>query len=94
MLDKKGFDIGYAAMSRRIGIHYDAPATNELIFSLRKNGQSGNSYLRVYDWEGIPKYGITLDREIREFSIQEKTKRLYAIADESEVLVYDLSNIL
>lgn len=93
LLDKKGFDIGYA-ISRKEEIHLDVQATNDLIFSLRKNYQSGNSYLQVYDWDGIPKYEVNLDREIRAFSIQEKTKRLYAIADESDVLVYDLGSIL
>lgn len=92
-LKENGFDIGYAVEYRREEIHFAIAVTNDLIFSLRKDG-TGKDYVLVYDWEGAPKYRLSLDRGINCFDVQESTKRLYAISEDYEVLVYDLGGIL
>lgn len=92
-LKENGFDIGYAVEHRREEIHYAIAVTDDFIFSLRKDG-TGKDYILVYDWEGSPLYRLLLDRSINSFDVQENTKRLYAISDEYEVLVYDLGSIL
>lgn len=92
-LKENGFDIGYAVEHRREEIHYAIAVTDGFIFSLRKDN-TGKDYIFVYDWEGSPKYKLSLDRSINSFDIQENTKRLYAISDGYEVLVYDLDRIL
>lgn len=92
-LKDNGFDIAYAVEHRREEVHYAIAVTDDLIFSLRKD-KTGKDYILVYDWEGSPKYKLSLDRSLNSFDVQESTKRLYAITEEYDVLVYDLGSIL
>lgn len=91
-LSNMGLNTRYA-IEQKAQIHYEAFATDSLIFGLRKDKNS-NSVLYAYDWNGIFKYKIKLNANVSYFSINEKDKMLYGIDGEDHILAYDLKKML
>lgn len=91
-LSRTGLDPEFA-MSRKKQIHYEACATDSLLFGLKKD-EKQNGYLHIYDWDGNEKQILNLNAHVLFFSVDEQNKSLYCIDDEDQILKYDLKGFL
>lgn len=90
-LSNMGLNTKYAIEQKK-QIHYEAFATDSLLFGLRKD-KNNNSVLYTYDWNGVFKYKLYLNANVLYFSINEKNKTLYGIDEDDHILAYDLKDI-
>lgn len=90
-LSNMGLNTKYA-IQQKAQMHYEAFATDSLIFGLRKDKNS-NAVLHVYDWSGNFKYKLYLNANVLFFSINEKNKMLYGIDADDHILAYDLKDM-
>lgn len=70
-------------------------ATNDHIYVMT-NEDDSSKVLQVWSWEGIPLSQCILDKSVDAFAVSEKYKRLYAIDNERDnvIYVYKLDNIV
>lgn len=77
------------AIEQKNQIHYEAFATDSLIWGLRKD-EAAKTILNVYDWDGNFKYKVRLNANVSYCCINEKNKTLYGIDENDQILAYKL----
>ena len=86
-----------------VEVYRDAAVTDDYVWALY-SGKSGaeappvdsnvKSTIRIFDWEGTPLTLVRTDRELISIAYDRRTKRLYALDLEENVVYYELNDVI
>lgn len=52
------------------------------------------SAIRIFDWNGSPLYLVHIDKELRSITYDRRTKRLYALDLDENIMYYELDDVI
>ena len=53
-----------------------------------------NSSIRIFDWDGNPLALVNLDRELSDIAYNQRTKRIYGLDPEENIVYYELEDVI
>ncbi|MDR0349400.1 MAG: TolB-like 6-bladed beta-propeller domain-containing protein [Tannerella sp.] len=86
-----------------VKVYRDATVTDDYVLALysgKSEALEGNiapctkSAVRIFDWEGNPLILVHVDRELGSIAYDQRTKRLYALDPEENIVYYELDDVL
>lgn len=86
-----------------VNAYMTAVVTDDYVFALYSGKQDPMpgetapdvaSSIRIFDWEGTPSALVHVDKELRSIAYDQRTKRLYALDFEENIMYYDFSDVI
>ena len=100
-------DLAYASLSyllqHYVDVYEDAAVTDYHVLALY-SGKPGEfdgdiapypkSAIRIFDWEGNPLALVHVDMELKSIAYDQRTKRVYALDFEENIVYYEIDDVL
>lgn len=90
-------------LEKYVEVYKDVTVTDEHVFALY-SGKSGaldgstvpdvKSGVRIFDWDGNPLALVNVDRELTSIAYDQRTKRLYALDLDENIVYYELDDVI
>jgi hypothetical protein len=86
-----------------VRVHRDATVTDDYVFALYSGNpdalpgemdQNRRSAIRIFDWNGNPLSLVHVDKELKNIAYDQRTKKMYALDFEENILYYELDDVI
>jgi len=86
-----------------VEVYWDAAVTDDYVLALYSGKSAAldgdiatytRSAIRIFDWEGTPLALVHADRELKSIAYDQRTKRLYALDFDENIVYYELDDVL
>ncbi|MDR0955356.1 MAG: TolB-like 6-bladed beta-propeller domain-containing protein [Rikenellaceae bacterium] len=86
-----------------VRVYVDAAVTDSHVFALYSGKPEAedpttvpdvHSAIRIFDWDGNPLALVNLDRELISIAYDQRTKRLYGLNPEENIVYYELNDVI
>lgn len=90
-------------MQKYVNVYNDVEVTDSHVLALysgKPESPDGaavpdvNSAIRIFDWDGTPLALVNLDRELRNIAYDERTKRIYGLEPDENIVYYELDDVI